>query len=196
MKKLLKTLLITAAITISTGALAETIGEHVDNAVDSVKSGANTTKIVISDQNLERKINNVLAAQLPNGSFTVTSYHANVLLAGQVSNTEDKNKAERAVKETDGVKAVWSYLTVEANETAADISKDALITTKVKNKLLMQKGINSANIKVVTSHGVVYLLGGSVGKTHKVNKAIKNISKIEGVLNVVNLIGKNLNNLK
>lgn len=207
----------------TTGVVAETVGNNVDDAVDSVKSGAkstghaiergadstgnaiksganstsdafksgtNSTKTTFSDQDLEHKVNNALSAEVPSGSFTVASQYAHILLAGQVPTKADKKKAERAAKDTAGVKGVWNYLTVEANENAEAISKDAMLTTNAKDKLLMQKGVNSNNIKVVTSNAVVYLLGRNAGKSHKIKLAAKDISQIDGVSKVVNLIGK------
>ncbi|HMT02816.1 MAG TPA: BON domain-containing protein [Burkholderiales bacterium] len=181
MKKLFKNILVSLAFTLICFA-AQT--------VNAVEMDARSAKTILADQNLEHKVNGALSAQVPSGSFTVVSYEARILLAGQVLTIEEKSKAEAAVKNTVGVHAVWNYLTVGPVEDAGQISKDAAITTAVKGKLMLQKGINSGNIKVVTSNKVVYLLGKRVGNPTKVNKAIKEISQLDGVSNVVNLIGK------
>ncbi|HLX52886.1 MAG TPA: BON domain-containing protein [Aquella sp.] len=192
MNKLVKFLVISITFTVfaSTGVEAKTIGSYVDSAVDSVKDSTNSTGAAVSDQNLEHKVNNVLSAQVPNGSFTIASYYKYILLTGQVPTMKDKSKAEFAVRNTAGVREVWNYLTVEPNESAKAISNDAVITTAARNKLLLQSGVNSNNIKVVTDNSVVYLLGRNPGKISKLKLAIKDISKIDGVTRVVNLIWK------
>lgn len=143
---------------------------------------------VIDDQGLEHKVNNVLSATVPNGSFTVASYAKNILLAGQVPSVADKYKAQTAVDNTSGVRKVWNYLTVGANEDAGAITNDAYLTSSAKTRLIAQKDVNTNNIKVVTSNGVVYLLGHKAGKPHQIRAAIAGIKSISGVKNVVNLI--------
>lgn len=192
MNKSVKYFVIFFAVTIfaATGVGAKTLGGYVDGAVDAVKDSTNSTGAAFTDQNLERKVNNVLSAQVPKGSFTTASYYKYILLTGQVPTKADKDKAELAAKNTAGVKSIWNYLTVEANEDAAAISKDAWITNKARSKLVLQGDVNSNNIKVVTDNSVVYLLGRDPGKISKLKLAIEDIKKIDGVTKVVNLIWK------
>jgi osmotically-inducible protein OsmY len=192
MNKLVKFFALPIAFTTLTlsVATAKSLGSYVDSAVDSVTDTTNSTGAAFTDQNLERKVNNVLSAQVPNGNFTVASYYKYILLTGQVPNKADRDKAERAVSNTADVKAVWSYLTIEPNESAKAVSNDARITTAARNKLVLQSGVNSNNIKVVTDNSIVYLLGRSPGKISSLNLAIKDISEIDGVKKVVNLIWK------
>lgn len=146
-------------------------------------------RVVVDDQTLEHRINNVLNAQVSNGSFTIASYNQNVLLSGQVPTVEDRDKAELAVINTEGVKKVWNYLTISINENLGDITTDSYITSVAKTRLIAQKGVNANNIKVVSCAGVVYLLGGrKAGNTKQINGAIKGIKEISGVKNVINLI--------
>ncbi|MCC2626192.1 MAG: hemolysin [Burkholderiales bacterium] len=189
MRKLVKFLIsLTFVMLVATGVRAKTIGGYIDSAVDSVKDTTNSTGAAFSDQNLERKVNNVLSAQVPSGKFTVASYYKHILLTGQVPNKEAKERAVLAVRNTAEVKGVWDYLTVEPNESAKAVSNDARITSAAKNKLMLQKGVNSNNIKVVTDNGVVYLLGRDPGNKSKIDLAITEISKIDDVKQVENLI--------
>lgn len=186
MRKLFYIVWIIAAFLIS-GCAATVIGAGAGTAAatGTDERGFGT---VVSDQTLEHKVNSVLDAQVPNGSFTVASYAANVLLAGQVSSEDDYDKAITAVINTHGVKKVSNYLTVGKKETVGEISKDGYITSAAKTRLIAQKGVNTNNIKVVTCAGVVYLLGANAGKKHQIKGAITGIRQIDGVKNVVNLI--------
>jgi len=183
-KQLLKYLTAIVAIAcITPSAIAASISNTATNAKNSVEN-------TMDDQALEHKINKALKDQIPNGSFTVASDGQKVLLAGQVSSDSDKAKAEAAASSVAGVKAVWNHLTVGPNESAKAITDDAYLTSAAKAKLLEQKGVNSNNIKVVTSDKVVYLLGRKAGKPSKVKDAIASIKGISDVRDVVNLIGK------
>ena len=144
----------------------------------------------VDDQTLEYKVNQILGYQLPEASFTVVSYGQKILLAGQVPTALDKTKAVIAVTNTTGVNKVWNYLTVGENEDSKDIAKDAYLTSAAKTRLIAQKGVNTNNIKVVTSNKVVYLLGNNAGDPAQLKAAIVGIKGISDVHDVVNLIGQ------
>lgn len=144
----------------------------------------------VDDQTLEYKVGQILRYQLPEASFTVVSYGQKILLAGQVPTALDKTKAVTAVTNTTGVNNVWNYLTIGENEDSKDIAKDAYLTSAAKTRLIAQKGVNTNNIKVVTSNKVVYLLGHNAGDPAQLKAAIVGIKGISDVHDVVNLIGQ------
>lgn len=185
--KIFKILIITATFACATinSAYATQDGDN-----DEAQTSSRGMKQAADDQGLAHRVNNVLSGQIPKGSFTITSYNSKILLAGQVPTESDKTKAQIAVTKTADVKGVWNYLSVEPNEDASAISKDAYLTSAAKASLIAQKGVNANNIKVVTSNGVVYLLGTKPGKTHQVNAAINDIKQMADVKKVVNLINK------
>lgn len=191
-KSLLKRLLIpittvclASCSAVVVGGVAAAGGTGIATATDARGGGT-----VVDDQSLEHKVNQVLSAQIPKGSFTVASYDQKILLAGQVPTNADKAKANSAAANTAGVKKVWNYLTVGANEDAGDITNDAYLTTAAKTRLISQKDVNTNNIKVVTSNGIVYLLGKQAGKADQIQAAIVGIKGINKVRGVVNLIGQ------
>ena len=67
---------------------------------------------------------------------------------------------------------------------------DAYLTTEAETRLISQKDVNTNNIKVVTSNGVVYLLGKQAGKADQIQAEIVGIKGINKVHGVVNLIGQ------
>ncbi len=184
--KIFKILILIVAFTCAITNAAYASQESDNNEAQTSRGIKGAT----DDQGLAHSVNNVLSAQIPTGSFTITSYNSKVLLAGQVPTMDDKSKAETAVINTAGVKKVWNYLTVGPNEDATAISKDAYLTSAAKARLIAQKGVNANNIKVVTSNGVVYLLGEKPGKSRQVKAAIDGIKQMADVKRVVNLINK------
>ena len=170
-----------------TGCAAAVIG-GAGGAVAATGTDTRGTDTVFKDQDLEHKVNTVLSAQVPSGSFTVASYNSQILLAGQVPSQEADNKADLAATNTAGVKKVWNYLTIGPKESLSDISADTYITSAAKTRLIGQKDVNTNNIKVVTCAGVVYLLGQNAGDKVQIDGAIDGIKQISGVKSVVNLI--------
>lgn len=181
--------LIVAALTFAiSGCAATLIGAGAGTAV-AVGADSRGGGTVVDDQTLEHRVNKVLDAQVPNGSFTVASHNQRVLLAGQVSSQEERDKAVLAATNTAGVKKVWNYVTISVNETVGDISHDTYLTSLAKSRLIGQKGVNTNNIKVVTCNDVVYLLGDKdAGDSVQIAGAIEGIQGISGVKKVVNLI--------
>ena len=91
--------------------------------------------------------------------INVASFNRTVLIVGQVTEPELRTKAYKLVSEVPGITRIHNEITVE-NLTSAKIrSNDIWITTKVKSALLAEKGLHSAQIKVVTENKTVYLLG-------------------------------------
>ena len=145
-------------------------------------------KIVYDDQKLAGKAKDIASSINSNGSYTISSYNGHILLAGQVPNKSDRDKIGSSVSNINGIKGVWNYLTVEKNQSVAQISKDTYFTSAAKSRLIAQKDINTNNIKVVTCNGIVYLMGSKVGSIDQLNGAISGIKEIDGVKGVVNLV--------
>jgi osmotically-inducible protein OsmY len=91
--------------------------------------------------------------------LNVSSFNRTVLIVGQVSQAELRAKAYKLVSEVSGITRIHNAITVENLTSAKTRSNDIWITTKVKSALLAEKGLRSAQIKVVTENKTVYLLG-------------------------------------
>lgn len=159
-------------------------------AAGSNSSGVKTMSLghTVDDQTLKYKLNQVLHAQIPDSNFSVAVDRSKVLITGQVATTSDKVKAGKSITETYGVSKVWNYLSVGANENPQAVTKDAYLTSIAKERLLAQNGVNSNNMKVVTSSQVVYILGHNAGKYFQVKAAMAKIRQVGDVKDVVNLI--------
>ncbi len=185
-----KNIAILAALVGLNGCAAAVIGGAAGAGGTAAATATDTrgSSTVFDDQGLEHKVNNVLAAQVPNGSFTVASYNSQVLLAGQVPSQTALDKAVLAAHNTAGVTKVWNNLTIGPKESFSDITNDTYITSAAKTRLIAQKQVNTNNIKVVTCAGVVYLLGQNAGDKVQLDGAVQGIHQIDGVKNVVDLI--------
>ncbi|MDD3265571.1 MAG: BON domain-containing protein [Burkholderiales bacterium] len=183
-KNLLK---LTAVIALSSsmfGCAAAVVGGVAAGATTgvAVAEDPRSSSGVFDDQGLRSKVSDAVTATVP-GNIEVTSYNARILLSGQVSNAEGKSKAEAMAKQVPGVKSVYNYLEVGKNQSATQSSKDAYITSAVKSKLLFTKNVDSNDVKVVTTNGVVYLLGMvDEYQANKMTEAARQVSDVKRVV--------------
>ncbi len=94
-----------------------------------------------------------------NSHIVITSFHANVLVVGQVPTAGYKEMIATILKHTEGVEVLYNQLTIEKPTEKSVQTKDAFITVSAKTALIGNEDVQSANIKVLTEDGIVYLMG-------------------------------------
>ncbi len=80
--------------------------------------------------------------------------------------------------------AAGGYYLANDKGTPGEYTRDSVITSKIKTKFISTKGINSMDISVVSTKGIVYLTG-SVPTTQQKNLAIVVAKDTNGVKDVV-----------
>jgi osmotically-inducible protein OsmY len=126
----------------------------------AVATDRRTTGTQLDDEVIEDK--NALAInERFKGDFhvNVTSYNGIVLLTGEVPADATKADIEQMVRATPKVRAVQNELVVGPVTDLASRSNDTLITSKVKARFVEAAKFQINHVKVVTEHGVVYLMG-------------------------------------
>ena len=96
---------------------------------------------------------------LKDGHLGVTSFRGVVLLTGQVRDEESKALASEVLSGIEDVKSVYNELTISGPTALLARSADAVVTSKVKARLVASEDVRGLEIKVVTENGAVYLLG-------------------------------------
>lgn len=117
---------------------------------------------VIDDQGIEIKAATSLRtdAQLrEEAHLSVTSYNGIVLVTGEAPTADLRERATDIVRNIDKVRTVHNELIIAAPSSLMARSSDTLLTGKVKARLLGTRGFDSTRVKVVSSGGVVYLMG-------------------------------------
>lgn len=180
-------LLLAGSISLLNGCAAVVVGGVAAGATSGAAVAADPRSAdgVVSDQKLRGKVEDVINAAIPENNVEVTSYDHNILLTGQVNTEDDKTKAETVAKDAAGVKKIYNYITVGHKQSASQTSKDSYLTSAVKSNLLVSKGVNSNDVKVVTTNGVVYLMG--MIDPYQAKKMTKAASEVDGVKKVVSL---------
>ncbi|MDB2592710.1 BON domain-containing protein [Gammaproteobacteria bacterium] len=128
--------------------------------------------------------------QLKGCMFSVSSINRSVLLLGQVKTSEQRLLAEKITRQVPLVKRIYNQIEIVKKISVWESTKDSFITTKVKTEMLGQKGLRSAQIKVVTADSNVYLMG--LVNAQQASLAAQTAKKVSGVHKVVKLfeIGK------
>lgn len=128
----------------------------------TVANDSRTTGTFIEDQAIELKARNELAkdkAISDNTNITIVSFNTIVLVTGQAPTQELINKIINVVKNVDKVSHVHNEMQLAAPSSLTSRSSDALLTTKVKTKMLADENVKGLKIKVVSELGTVYLMG-------------------------------------
>ncbi|MFT5481497.1 MAG: osmotically-inducible protein OsmY [Halieaceae bacterium] len=117
--------------------------------------------------------------------IVVVCYNGSVLLTGQVPNNELRNKAPEVVRKIQKVKRIYNELSVAGNTSPIVRSNDAWITAKIKTALFASPQVEGYRTKVVTEHGVVYLMG--LANRAEAARIVEVASSSYGVQKVVQL---------
>ena len=89
----------------------------------------------------------------------VQSYNGYVLIAGQVTTEELRQKANDVVRKIRDVRRIYNELEIAAPSSTMTRASDSWITSKVKTFLITGSDTPGMRVKVVTEDGVVFLLG-------------------------------------
>jgi osmotically-inducible protein OsmY len=87
---------------------------------------------------------------LKDGHLGVTSFRGVVLLTGQVRDEASKALASEVLSGIEDVKTVYNELTISGPTALLARSADAVVTSKVKARLLANEAVRGLEIKVVT----------------------------------------------
>ncbi|MEJ2652234.1 MAG: division/outer membrane stress-associated lipid-binding lipoprotein [Gammaproteobacteria bacterium] len=145
-----------------------------------------STGTIVDDEAIELKATNAIFAQDDLGKeahINITCYDYVVLLTGETPTSEMRDRAVNIARHIDKVRKVYNQIVVAQPTTVKSRGKDAWITTQIKAKLLANKQVSAANVKVVTEDRTVYLLG---KVSHAEAKAATEVARfVDGVGRVV-----------
>jgi osmotically-inducible protein OsmY len=145
-----------------------------------------TTGALVDDQLIEMKAAAAIAGDHELNDKThvnVTSVNGIVLLTGETPTTEMRDRVLAAVRAVPGVRRTVDDLRIAEPSAFRDRSDDTWITSKVKTKLVGVKDLDSTQVKVVTEHHVVYLMGLVYRKEADLaTEATRDVSGVERVV--------------
>lgn len=149
-----------------------------------------STGAQLDDQTIESKAAD-LARQMfgDKARVSATSYNRTVLLTGEVP-TEDARKAiEQQVARLENVRATVNELGVMPIVALSVRSNDTVLTSKVKASFVDVKDLDSTAVKVVTTRGVVYLMGRvterEAARATELARSVGGVQKVVRVFEIV-----------
>ena len=116
----------------------------------------------------------------------VTSYNRQVLLTGEAPTAEDKQLVEQVVAQVENVRNTVNEISILGNSTLTQRSSDAVVTGRVKAKLLDARDLQSNSFKIVTERGTVFLMGRVTQR--EANRATEIITATQGVQRLVRVL--------
>ena len=149
-----------------------------------------TSGTQVEDEVIEVKAGSRLREAIgERGQINATSYNRIMLLTGVVNDASDKALAEQTVSRIDNVQSVVNELSIGLPRSIGGRSNDALLTSKVKASFIDAKDLFSNSLKVVTSQGVVYLMGRvterEANRAAEVARGVGGVQKVVKVFEVV-----------
>jgi len=176
-----------AGVCLAAGALSACAPLLVGGAAvggTMVATDRRTSGTQVEDETIEVKAGSrIREAVGDRGHVNVTSYNRTVLLTGEVPTEADKAKVEAAVRPIENVRNVMNELAVHPVVSLGEMSNDALITSKVKASFVDAPDVFANAYKVITEHGVVYLMGRVTER--EANRAAELTRGVTGVRKVV-----------
>ena len=178
---------------VTAGALSACAPLLVGGAIvggSMVATDRRTSGAQVEDEVIELKAGNRLRESIgERGQVNATSYNRVMLLTGVVNDAADKALAEQVVSRIDNVQSVVNELSLGLPRSITGRSNDALLTTKVKASFIDAKDLFSNALKVVTSQGVVYLMGRvterEANRAAEVARGVSGVQKVVKVFEVV-----------
>ena len=145
---------------------------------------------VFEDHQIEFMAANALAAEpglKDRARVSVSSYNAVVLLTGQARTAAEVALAGEVVARLPKVRKVINEVTVGPDQDLAQISNDALLTSRAKLALFKVEvpGFDPTRVSVSTEGGVVYLMG--LVSPEEGSAAAEAVRYVSGVTRVVKL---------
>lgn len=114
----------------------------------------------LQDTEIEHRFNRAFSDALEAKSqASATSFNRWVLLTGQAIDEGAKAEVEQVARKVPNVREVFNEITLGYPISFSVRTNDALLTTKVKARLVENRDISAHSFKVVTEDATVYLMG-------------------------------------
>lgn len=143
---------------------------------------------VLDDQGIEFKGSYALFSDkeiYDQSHINITSYNGIVLITGETPTEALKQQVSAKIKAIPKVRRIHNELIIAAPSALPSRSSDSWITSKIKAKMTTDKRVDAFYIKVVTEHGIVYLMG--VVSHAEADVATEIVTKSAGVQRVVKI---------
>ena len=151
-----------------------------------------TSGAQLEDEGIELRAGSRIRSNIGDRArINITSYNRQVLLSGEVPTAQDKQLAEQIVSRVENVVSVVNELAVGPNAGLSQRSSDTLVTGRVKSMLIDAPDLFANSFKVVTEHGVVYLMGRVTQReADRGTNVVRSTSGVQKVVRILDVISE------
>lgn len=145
-----------------------------------------TAGTILDDERIELQVLSLVAEEQQLAQRThlnVTSYNGIVLLTGEIEEEALGQRIAELARKVAKVREIKNELVIGPPSPAASRSRDTVLTTRVKSRLVADSNVDATAIKVVSENGTVYLMG-MVNRSEAAN-AVEVTRRTEGVQRIV-----------
>ena len=181
---LIISILISSLLSLTGCAPAIVVGAAATGAV--MIEDRRSSEAFLQDQTIKFRANDAIYSNKEIGTevhINVLPYNQQVLLTGEAPTGPMRDQVEAIVNSIPGVKKIYNEIKVMPRSRFEDRNRDAMITAKVKGRILRDSNVDATKIKVATEHTEVYLLG--IVTEDEAAKAVEVARQVEGVQRVV-----------
>lgn len=119
----------------------------------------------------------------------VKSVEGRVLLTGNVDRPETQIEAVRLAWTVSGVREIINEIQINDQSGFWNYARDVWVSTQIRSRLLITKGVRSVNYSVITVNQVVYLMGIAQDQTEldRVTNVAATTSYVQRVVSYVRM---------
>jgi osmotically-inducible protein OsmY len=145
-----------------------TVGEYIDDSAIEVTA----RNILISTAEIRKATH-----------FKTQSWNGILLITGEIDSETLKPALIEKLSSIQGVRQVVDETSITGKTKLWARTNDALITSRVKTRLLLKTGLSANRVKIVTTRGSVYLMG--IVTRAEADRATEYTQTVRGVKRVV-----------
>lgn len=186
-KKLILAAALTSSVLLTQACTPLIVAGSVAGAGTAIGYDRRNVENIIEDNAIELRATDAIYSDGIIGKsvhIDVHSYNGIVLLTGEAPTKEMREHAGHVAYAMRNIREVYNEINIAKPSSIEDRTQDSWISRKVQLNILADKGLFSHS-KVITSHGVVYLMG---LVTPEESRQLQNIvAQVKGVRGVVPL---------
>ena len=128
----------------------------------AVANDRRTAGTMLDDERIEIQVLGLVAKEqelVDRSHLNVTSYNGIVLLTGEVEKEAIGRRIADIARKAAKVREVKNELRIGSKSTPSSRSRDTILTTRVKSRLVADSSVDGTAIKVISENGTVFLMG-------------------------------------
>ena len=156
----------------------------------SIATDPRTGNEQLIDTEIELRASNTLQTQFSElARITTSAYNGVVLLTGDASDDDIRQKAVSLVSKIPNVKSVIDRITIGPRTSFTQITSDTWLSSKIRTTLIATKDIPSNSVKVTVENGNVYLQGMvTQQQSEDISKTVSSISGVKEVFTLFEIL--------